>query len=253
MQGTGIGVAHIFRKGFALAALLATAAAADAALADGIIQISPVLLDLTGANAVGVLNFGNQAREPTSIQVRVFQWRQVDGQETLQPTNDVVASPPKAEIAPGATLSIRVVRASDAPIRGEDSYRVVIDQLPQAREGGKAVVAMLLRQVLPVFFSAGSRSDPKVEWTIVRQGPTQLLVARNDGDRRLRIGKVTLSGGKGSATMGGALLGYVLGHSQMSWTIPAKSGTFALGATVSVRGQADTGAISANAFVAAAP
>jgi fimbrial chaperone protein len=212
-----------------------------------------VLLDIAGANAVGVINFSNQAHEPTSIQVRVFHWRQADGQESLQPTDDVVASPPRAEIAPGETLSIRVVRATQAPIEGEDSYRLVIDQLPEARDSGKAVVSILLRQVLPVFFSNGARAAPAVTWSIARRGGQSLLVANNAGDRRLRVGKVTLAGHGGSVTMGGSLLGYVLAHSQMSWTIPARSGGFAIGSAVAIHGQSDLGAISASAPVVPAP
>lgn len=232
-----------------IAPIAAFVVPAQPALAAGVVQISPVLLDLTGDNAVGVVNFGNQDHEPTTIQVRVFKWRQANGQESLEPTGDVVASPPMAEIAPGASLSIRVVRASGTPISGEDSYRLVIDQLPQARDSGKAVVAMLLRQVLPVFFSSGGRTDPSVAWSVVRRDGRETLMARNDGDRRLRVGKVTISSGRGSVAMGGALLGYVLGHSQMSWTIPAKAGAFTVGATVKIKVQSDVGAISASAPV----
>ncbi len=221
------------------------------ALSEGTVQISPVLLDLA-VGAVGVVNFGNLSHEQMTVQVRVFKWRQADGRESLDPTDEIVASPPKADIAPGATLSIRVVRTAQGAPATEDSYRLVIDQLPQAHEGGKAVVAMLLRQVLPVFFSGPQRSNPSVTWSIQRRDGRQVLAARNDGDRRMRIGKVTLSGGGGSATLGGALLGYVLGHSTMGWTIPGKA-AFAQGATVSVRGQGDSGPINANASVSASP
>ncbi len=222
-------------------------------LAEGIVQISPVLLDLAGANAVGVINFSNQAHEPTSIQVRVFRWRQADGQESLEPTDDIVASPPRADLGPGETLSIRVVRATQTPIAGEDAYRLVIDQLPAARDSGKAVVSILLRQVLPVFFADGARSGPKVTWSVARRGGQSLLVATNEGDRRLRIGKLTLTGHGAAVTIGGSLLGYVLAHSQMSWTLPAKSGGFAIGSEVAIRGQGDLGAISASAPVVGAP
>jgi fimbrial chaperone protein len=236
-----------------IAPVLAEPVFCTPAQAEGVVQITPVLLDLTGPSAVGVIAFANQAHEPTSIQVRVFRWRQADGQESLQPTDDVVASPPRADIGPGESLSIRVVRAAQTPIEGEDSYRLVIDQLPEARDSGKAVVSILLRQVLPVFFSNGSRSAPNVTWSISRRGGQSVLVANNTGDRRLRIGKVTLSGHGGSVTMGGSLLGYVLAHSQMSWTIPAKSGGFAIGSTVAIRGQGDLGAISASAPVVTSP
>ena len=224
----------LYARSIALA-LFTGAAFAPPAQADSVVQITPVLLDLTGPSAVGVVNFGNQSQESTTIQVRVFKWRQSNGRESLEPTEDVVVSPPKAEIAAGATLSIRVVRTAQAPITGEDSYRLVIDQLPQARDSGRAMVAMLLRQVLPLFFASAERSNPSVAWSIARVDGKLALLARNGGDRRLRVSKVTLTGsGGGSVTLGGSLLGYVLGHSQMSWTIPAKSGSFAVGSRVSI-------------------
>ena len=117
------------------APLLAGAILSTGAQAEGIVQISPVLLDLAGANAVGVINFSNQAHERTSIQVRVFHWRQADGQESLQPTDDVVASPPRAEIGPGETLSIRVVRATQAPIAGVVGHQEGLAAAPCDRPG----------------------------------------------------------------------------------------------------------------------
>jgi Pili and flagellar-assembly chaperone, PapD N-terminal domain len=109
----------IARRHFAVglvAAAIALSAAAPA-LAGASMQIAPILLDLQAPAAASTIDLTNQAPQPASIQVRVFAWTQVDGKEGLTPTNDVVASPPFATIAPGAKLSIRVIRAAQTPLR----------------------------------------------------------------------------------------------------------------------------------------
>jgi fimbrial chaperone protein len=197
--------------------------------------------------ASGTLNVANQAPQPASVQVRVFRWSQADGTETLTPTPDVVASPPFATIPSGASLAIRVIRASAAPIAGEEAYRVVIDQLPESNRNGQVVVNMLLRQVLPVFFGAPDKAPPDVTWSLRRTPKGLALFARNAGDRRLRIGSAVLTfPGRRSIRLGGGLLGYVLGRSEMSWTIPHGEG---FGATATLRAESDTGAVVAKAIV----
>ena len=167
--------------------------------------------------SASTIDIANQAPQPASIQVRVFRWMQAGGHETLTPTEDVVASPPFATIASGTTLSVRVIRASKAPIVGEEAYRVVVDQLPETNRNGRVMVAMLLRQVLPAFFGGADKSSPDVSWTIRRVGAGLALFAHNNGDRRLRVAHVVLADSSHrSITLSGGLLGYVLGHSDMS-------------------------------------
>jgi P pilus assembly chaperone PapD len=101
-----VGETRIVRRRFAVG-LVATAIALSAAapaLAGASMQIAPILLDLQAPAAASTIDLTNQAPQPASIQVRVFAWTQVDGKEGLTPTNDVVASPPFATIAPGAKL-----------------------------------------------------------------------------------------------------------------------------------------------------
>jgi fimbrial chaperone protein len=232
--------------GLALFAILAAAPARPAATLD----IAPVLIDVAAPGATGTVSVKNDQARPISIQVRLFKWRQAEGEESYQPTEAVVASPPIATIEPGASLTIRVIRAAETPATTEESYRLVLDQLPEADRNGRAKVAMLLRQVLPVFFGPADRSPPAVSWSVARTAKGWSLRARNAGDQRLRVAEVTLNGpGKAPVKLGGGLLGYVLGHSDMSWTIAHAA--FRPGETVTVRGESDHGAFRATAPVAA--
>lgn len=233
------------------AALAWAAASLGPALASSALQVSPVIIDVPAPGAVATVSIVNQDAKPTSVQVRVFGWRQAAGEETLTPTRDVVASPPIASIAPGATLSIRVIRAAETPAQSEESYRLVIDQLPAGDAGARTVVAMLIRQVLPVFFAPAEASKPAVTWSLARTSRGLALRAHNSGDRRLRVAKVTLSSGGRAVTLGGGLLGYVLGHSDMSWSLPTRAAPLAAAHAVTIRGESDRGPIDATALVSA--
>lgn len=243
----------LWRAVLALAALTAPSIGANgAAHAGAALQISPVLIDLTAPAATATVEITDQAPQPAPVQVRIFKWTQANGQETLTPTDDVVASPPIATIAPGTKLSIRVIRTSKAPIVGEEAYRLVIDQLPEPNPNGRAVVAMLLRQVLPVFFASPDRGKPQVAWTISKGAKGFVLHARNAGDRRVRIAKITLNApGRRAVSLGGGLLGYALGHSDMSWSIADRTASFPIGGQVAVHGDSDSGALNATALVTA--
>ena len=240
------------RAGTVRAAMVALALAAQTpAIAAGALQISPVIVNFPSAAGSASVNITNQDAKATSVQVRVFRWTQADGEESLTPTQDIVASPPIAAVAPGATLTIRIIRSAAKTSPVEDAYRLVIDQLPSSDNTGRAQVSMLLRQVLPVFVGNPDAAKPEIAWRLARTPHGTVLRASNSGDRHIRIAKIVLeSPGHRPVAMGGGLLGYVLGRSEMSWPVPDRSLSPAGGATVTVRGSADIGAINATALVA---
>ncbi len=229
---------------------LAAAFAAASARAAATLEVAPVLIDVAAPAAAGAVNVKNDDARPMTVQVRLFKWSQARGEESYSATGAVVASPPIATIPPGASLTIRVIRAATIPVTTEESYRLVLDQLPQADRNGRARVSMLLRQVLPVFFSPPDRSPPQVAWRLGRSEKGWELWARNSGDQRLRVAHVTLSApGVPPIRLGGGLLGYVLGHSDMSWTLGRRA-RFRPGEIVTLRGESDHGAFRASAPVA---
>jgi fimbrial chaperone protein len=86
------------------------------------------------------------------VQVRVFRWTVVDGNDVLEPTRDVVASPPMTVLVPGAENLIRVVRVSDKPPADGERYRLLIDELPDPNRQRAGRVNVLVRHAIPVTF-----------------------------------------------------------------------------------------------------
>jgi fimbrial chaperone protein len=128
-----------------------TMAAVPSAEAVGL-RVSPVIIDMTARQPITTVKVWNDDRQPVGVQIRVFAWHRQGGKDVLQPTRDVVASPPQAMLAPGSQNVIRLARVSSRPLRGVETYRLLIDELPHAHQR-PGTVAFLVRQALPITIS----------------------------------------------------------------------------------------------------
>jgi fimbrial chaperone protein len=132
------------------------------------LRIAPVLVDLSAPTAATTLRIWNDAKRPANVQVRIFQWSQNGGKDVFTPATAVVVSPPITKLESGGENMIRIVRTSKAPVRGEESYRVVIDELPQAANRQAGTVDLVVRHSIPVFFSSGSSTGAEPSWSVRR-------------------------------------------------------------------------------------
>jgi fimbrial chaperone protein len=210
----------------------------------GSLQVEPVLVDVTAPGAASTVSLRNEGTTPISAQIRVFRWSLVDGKEKLEPTDEVVASPPSITLTPNGQYVTRIVRVSKQPVTGEESYRLLVDQLPDLSQQKNGTVNLLMRYSIPVFFGASNKKNPTVAWSYAIKGDKITLTARNDGERRLRISALTVrdAGGK-TVSFGAGLAGYALGRSTISWTVPSRG--FSANGSASIAAQSDGGPIQA--------
>jgi fimbrial chaperone protein len=215
----------------------------------GSLQVDPVLIDVTAASATAsTVTLHNAGTTPINAQVRVFRWSQANGQEKLEPTDDVAASPPVLSIGPNGKNIVRIIRQSKQPIVGEESYRLLIDQLPDLAQQKNGGINLMVRYSIPVFFGAANKKSPTLAWSVAVKGDKVTLSARNTGDRRLRISALTLRDASGHRiSLGAGLNGYALGQSTKSWIVPGHA--FAAQGSASVSGQSDGGPIQAVASI----
>ena len=217
----------------------------------GSLQVEPVLIDVIAPGAASTVTLRNDGDTGVDAQIRVFRWSQVDGQEKLEPTNDVVASPPAIIVAPKTNYVARIVRVSKRPISGEENYRLFIDQLPDLAQQRNGAVKLVVRHSIPVFFGAPDKTIPTVAWSVVINGGQLTVTSRNSGERRLRISALNLQDSTGrTISFGSGLVGYALGKSTMRWTARGGALGFGAGGPVSISAQGDNGPIHAVASVA---
>ena len=234
-----------FIKTAAAAVLLAAAFSPAKA---GSLQVEPVVLDVTAPGAASTITLHNSGATPINAQIRVFRWSLVNGEEKLEPTDDVVASPPSMSLGPNAKNIARIVRVAKTPVAGEESYRLLVDQIPDLSQQKNGAVNLMVRYSLPVFFGAANKKNPTIAWSVAVKGDKVTLAAHNTGDRRLRISALSVKDAHGrSISLGSGLAGYALGQSTKSWTIPAHG--FASSGSASISAQSDGGPIQAVASI----
>jgi len=230
----------------AIAAILVAGAYAPAKA--GSLQVEPVLVDVTAPGAASTITLHNAGPTPINAQIRVFRWSLVNGEEKLEATDDVVASPPTVMLAPNGKNIARIVRVAKQPVTGEESYRLLVDQLPDLSQQKNGAVNLMVRYSIPVFFGAANKKNPTLAWSVAVKGDRVTLAAHNTGDRRLRISALTVRDANGRAiSLGSGLAGYALGQSTKSWVLPAHG--FAASGSASISAQSDGGPVQAVASV----
>lgn len=166
----------------------------------------------------------NPGSSPIYGQVRIYQWEQANGDDVLTATDDVQASPPIIQVAPGGEQLVRLVRASRELAPVERSYRLVIDEIPDPATPGVNGVVLRLRYSVPVFVAGAAPSPaPLLAWQAQRADGEWILRLSNTGTRHAQVAAVQILGSadKPVANVDG-LLGYALAQRDREWRIPAK-------------------------------
>ncbi len=210
----------------------------------GSLQVEPILLDVIAPGAASTVTLRNEGTAPIEAQIRVFRWSIENGHDKLEPTDDVVASPPIVTLKPNGNYVARIVRVAKSPVAGEESYRLLVDQLPNLSQQKNGTINLLVRYSIPVFFGTAGKQSPKIAWSVAKSGNNVTLTANNSGERRLRISALNLHDASGkSLSFGPGLAGYALGRSTVSWTKPAPG--FAAKGSATISAQTDGGPVQA--------
>ena len=96
------------------------------------LSVSPIRLDVPAPANSASVTLRNDGSLPVNIQVRIFKWVLKNGEDFYEETDDVVATPPVATIPPGGSALLRIVRTANAPTVGEEPYRLIVDEIPDA-------------------------------------------------------------------------------------------------------------------------
>lgn len=213
------------------------------------LQVSPVSVDLTAPGQTSTVNLRNEGDRPVNVQVRVFSWTQVNGEDKLTPSRDVVASPPAATLQPGTTYTIRIARIAPPLKSGEETYRLLVDQLPEVNiRRPSSAVDLAIRYSIPVFF-AERAAGAELKWNISREGKTLIAEATNVGNRHAKIAGLAVASKAGTVSFGEGLNGYVLPGSTRRWTVSAGAQRIQPGASVNVTAKGDDYAVNQTVVV----
>jgi fimbrial chaperone protein len=182
-------------------------------------SISPIRLDLSATARTAALTVRNDEREAL-VQAEVMLWEQVDGQDRLTPTRDLLVSPAVFTLPPNGSQLVRVaLRNPPADTTRELSYRLILQDVPQAARPDFSGLQVALRLSVPVFIAVAGTSGPALEWSAAASGQGLVLTAQNTGDMHARIHGFSVTPADGGEALVQPAASYILPGQTRHWTL----------------------------------
>jgi len=207
-----------FRVPIAAALWLGAILAAQAAS----LQVAPTSVQLTAEQSAQGLWLSNSGDTPLQAQVRVFRWRQQDGEDLLDPSDKIAISPPMLELAPHSRQLVRIIRLDDAPRTTEETYRILVDELPSADASATASgLQFVLRYSVPIFVKPAAAAAPALQARLIRDAAAPALEVVNQGSQHAQLVDLHFVASDGTrAAIADGLAGYVLPGQHKRWPLP---------------------------------
>ena len=232
---------------------LAMAAAALAVPAPGLAQenvarasltqfgVSPLRMEVDADARSTQMRVRNRAGSSLRVQLRAFEWRQVDGKDSYERAQDVRISPSIVEIAGFRDQTFHVILPQDAQA-GERRYRIVVDEIPDEAPTMQTGARARLRLTVPLFVGHAQAEPASIEAQITPHG----IELANSGGRTVKFTRIALVDAAGRK--------FPLDLSEGEYLHGGAARTFALPASVTCRpGYRINGEAEGNPFDVALP
>jgi len=218
----------------------------------GAFSISPLRVDLSRAAPTAALTVRNEDEAEVVVQVETLQWSQADGQDVLDPTRDLIASPAVFTLPAKGSQLVRIALRRDPDARRELSYRLVVQEVPPAPSPDFTGLQVALRMSLPVFVAALAPSPARLEWSAARVPDGALaVVARNPSDTHARVLSFSVVPATGSgAPLDQPVATYVLPGQSHGWRFGGGAAAGAIAPHYQLRGRTDAGEFTAELPIA---
>jgi fimbrial chaperone protein len=207
-------------------------------------EIEPVRIALSQSQQTAAITLKNTSSQPTSIQVQVVAWTQVDGKDVYESSRELLVSPPIVTIAPNSEQIIRAALRRPADPDLELSYRINLQELPPAPVAGFMGVNVAMRVGLPVFVEPlKGKTAPKMQWRVQQMPNTQLKVSlQNQGKSHVQVTDFSLYlPGGNQAVAGEAASTYIMPGQSHEWLLSIAANTKVPGGRLQLRAFTDAG------------
>ena len=187
--------------------------------AAGTLSVSPIRLQLGDDGQAEVIRLSNLGGTSTLVQTSAFAWPDAATVDALEPTTEVLVVPPVFELGPDGSQIIRVALRSQPSPDKEQTYRLLITEVPTQFGNEQGAVSFAMQFSIPVFVTPdGAAPDPV--WSLRQHADGMALVITNQGSAHIKFEGVQLLNGEGADPVL-AIDGseYVLAGQEHSWPL----------------------------------
>ena len=190
----------------------------------GTFSVTPLRVTIKSNEASTSFVLSNQGNESTLVQTELLAWSQLEGDDVLVPTNDLVVSPPIFQLAPGAAHTIRVGLLNGADRSSELSYRLFLQEVPTQKKNNEQGISTVLRLGLPVFIMPTTHLKTMLKWHAIRAPSGGMtLVLKNLSNTHIQAINCKIHDENGILISEQKLATYILSGQSHSWQIKSSS------------------------------
>ena len=172
---------------------------------------------------IAILEVTNLEDQTLAFQSETVQWRQKEGNDDFQKTEDLLVTPPIFTLPPQKKQTIRVAFRKPFSSQDELSYRLFIKELPDLtqKEDYKGGIKFLLTMSVPVFIKPLHETPRKEVWHLHRLADNQIkILLENAGNSHLIMTSLSVEmPHKETLVHYPRLFHYLLPHQSQSWTV----------------------------------
>lgn len=180
----------------------------------GSLQIDPIKVEINADRKIASIRVKNEEDAPVTIRAYALTWDQVDGEDRYASTNAIILSPPVFTIPAKGTQLVRI--GLRTPAAGGRAYRLMIEEVPQPKEGSGVQVALRLN--IPLYAGVASGALGDLTWRAFQDGPKGWFVeAANKGSGYVRVEAEEAAAATGVRQVSG--FGVVLPGSTRRWFV----------------------------------
>ena len=155
-------------------------------------SVDPVIAHITEQQRITSFNIKNQSSTPTTIELQLFRWEQINGEEQLTPAPEMLVTPTIFKVSGNASQILRVGMRHPVLNEKEQAYRLILTEVPTPPKPGFQGLNVLLKISLPIFTSK-TMVSPILRWRakVGKNGKLQLNI-NNTGLGHTKILQVNL-------------------------------------------------------------
>ena len=161
-------------------------------------RVDPVVLEID-ARGRGQTTITNITTAPLGFEVTPLDWKVIDGEDELTPSEAFVATPPSFQLEPGESRTVRVGFRNQASSPVERAYRLSVREIPQTTlaEG----LTFVFNHMLPAYIAPASRIVGAVFKARGKAAEARVMVVRveNSGNKRESVRSISVTPAGGAA------------------------------------------------------
>lgn len=213
--------------------------------------ITPVRIFMSPRERAVAVTVSNDSDEQVVMQADLYSWQQKpDGSDDLKPTDDLILTPPILKLEPKSRQVVRLARLGPLPADKQQTYRLIVREVPEARNTSQVELQVALAFSLPVFIT-----PPGVQRNLscnVERAARDLVraICQNSGNAYAQIRSLEMLDARGMKIASRDTGGYVLPSIRRSFDLRRDSGAIP-GGKVKLQVALDDGTLQA--FDAALP